>query len=827
MKRQLLGRAVVSAVAVLLALSGFGCSKKAGIHSLIPNERPKVDLTAAPVDSRDTSFYAYRVNWSGTDPDGKVDRFQYAIDPPTAANSETLWVSTTKNEQIVFFRATTPYRAKNDWRAADFHTFVIRAVDNLGLVSIPKSRSFYSYTIAPSVAIVNPPPSAIGTALVTPAVRITWNGFDPDGQFTQKPVKYKYKLLRAGDPEFDINLAKSDPDSLRRFYAKSNFAGWDSTSADTTFKQYTGLTPNAEYLFIVIGYDEAGAYSPDFSLNSNILDLVVGFAGTLGPQFTVFNEFLFYQYTSGGFTPNDPLSWIELEVPAQRKVTFNWFADPPAGAAIEWYRWKLDGDVTDETSRTNEDTDWYHWSQKSNLTTNCVIGPFAGGETHFLYVEAQDNTGIVSLATVHFKSIAPTFDGPDGKNLLIVDDTRLEPDINNNTGTAFRAYARDWPAAAELDTFLYARGNVPWRKFGNTTYAQSTLPGVFAGYDFDTLGTRLGYEIASRGTPLSLLSKYKHVIWMVDLYGGKNLQGPTDNGSPMSNLTYMSTPGRSNSLAAYQVAGGKVWLLGGAAGFASTFPFNARGNKNNDFLYGPGHTIFSNSAGELVPGRLIYSGAHWQSEMDAAVISTRVDTVTQSRYSWSQPGWNFRNALTAPNYSKLPAPLRFRSLALGDTLPPTRLSRDLGPFYNQSPSFVCEYLDRENIVEENVSSQPGVSSVDFVLDSLYRFKGGTLVTQQTGQIPVCMTYYHGVQAPEFVYSGFDIWSWTRSDCISLVDFVMQEIWHLPRVNIPRSINSNAALRAGTSVRPPSPLPATRTLPLRTVKARLPVGRTGE
>ena len=425
MNRTFVARAAVWAVAALVTFAALGCSKKGGIHAMIANERPTVELTAAPVDTRDTSFYSYHLNWSGNDADGRIEYYTYAIDPPTTQNSDTTWFRTTKNEKIQQFTATNPVRGIGGvWRSTTFHVFVIKAYDNTGLASVPKSRAFYSYTIAPTVSITDPVPSAISTSLVTPAVRISGTGTDPDGQFSQKPVYYKFKLLKRGDREFDIDLAKSNPDSVRRFYAKSNFATWDSVGADVSSKQYTGLTPNAEYLFMLIGYDEAGAYSPEFSLYSNITQMVVGFAGTLGPAITVFNEFFFLENTTGGFVPNDSQSWIKLEAPADQQLTFNWFATATPGSNIEWYRWRLDGDVFDETPRTNQNTDWYHWSQKSPGSFSCTVGPFGPLEHHFLYIEALDNNGLLSVVVVSFTAIRATFEN----KLLIVDDTRLEPD---------------------------------------------------------------------------------------------------------------------------------------------------------------------------------------------------------------------------------------------------------------------------------------------------------------------------------------------------------------------------------------------------------------
>ena len=808
MKRNLFARAAILCAASLVVAASFGCSKKGGVQFFVPNQRPTVDLTAAPVSVADTAWYSYKINWSGNDADGRVERFQYVIDPPTDPDSDTLWITTTKNEEQLFFRATKAYYDPNrGWRSNDYHTFVVRAIDNAGAVSAPKARAFYSYTIAPIVFITNPAPSKLLAQQVTPAVRINWQGRDDDGVFTQKPIKYKYRLFRDGDPEYDFGKAKQFPDSLRMFYAARNFAGWDSVSGDTTFVQYQGLTPSASYLFVVIGIDEAGAYSPDFSLDGNMLQFVPGFAGTLGPAFTVFNEFFFYSYQSGGVS-TDPLAWINIEVPANLRVTFNWFATPPQGAIIEWYRWRLDGNTTDETQRTNETTDWYHWSRKSNLTTSCTIGPFPGGEEHFLYIMAQDNNGLPSLAIVHFLTVAPTF----AKPLLVVDDTRLVPDKFTATGVPQR-YSGEWPAAAELDTFLFAKGGYPWRGpqgiLGNLPLSK---PGVFSGYSYDTLGTRQGFEIASAGVPFSVLGRYQHIIWMTDNKGAVSLQGPTSTIDPMATLKWMCDRGRSSTLSTYVFAGGNCWLLGGSAAYCTLIAFDAIGAKNNNNLYGLGKTIFSLSAGEIAPGRLMYDGAHWQSEMTTQVAVTTPVKSPAAIGGWTQPGWNYTGTYTAPDYSRLPNSLRRRLLTLGDSLPPTRTGQS-NTFYTTG-SISAEYLDQSNIIIEDVDPSPLVENQRAVLDTVMQFQGGSLSTAFTGATPVAMTYYHGVNAPPFIFSGFDIWSWSRQDVVALVDFVVNGIWGLNRASAP-----SAAVRPVASSSKPS-------VPSSTTPTQLPIGRSG-
>ena len=87
-----------SCLAAALALGAAGCSKVPIV--LIPNQRPNVEFTLAPVsaDPADRAFYAYRVFWSGDDPDGRVDHFEYAIDP---GPRDTTWIQTRRSEEVL------------------------------------------------------------------------------------------------------------------------------------------------------------------------------------------------------------------------------------------------------------------------------------------------------------------------------------------------------------------------------------------------------------------------------------------------------------------------------------------------------------------------------------------------------------------------------------------------------------------------------------------------------------------------------------------------------------------------------------------------------
>jgi hypothetical protein len=65
-----------------------------------------------------------------------------------------------------------------------------------------------------------------------------------------------------------------------------------------------------------------------------------------------------------------------------------------------------------------------------------------------------------------------------------------------------------------------------------------------------------------------------------------------------------------------------------------------------------------------------------------------------------------------------------------------------------------------------------------VLDTLYELI--TFSLPPTSARRVTMTYFHGLLSKPLVFSGFSIWDYTRSDCQTLVDFVLQDMWGLSK-----------------------------------------------
>ncbi|MEO5619071.1 MAG: hypothetical protein ABIS67_14980 [Candidatus Eisenbacteria bacterium] len=758
-------RRAILALAIGSTLAAGGCSRPVPVLAPKANQRPVLELTRAPFNESTRFEYSYRMNWLGYDPDGRVEYYLYAIDPPspTTANPfpETTWVSTDKSERLVTFSASLPDTIReNEDGSADFHTFVVKAIDNGGaggpLQSVPLVRSFFTYTIAPTVQIISPAPSDRGRAYVPPSVRIHWTGSDEDGILNnKKPNQYKYILLTQNS-EVPFQLAITNPDSVRRYYAPRHWAGWDSTGADTTFKQYNDLVPGQDYLFCVIAIDEAGAYSPIFNLNTNMLNMRVTYAAQGGPRLTVFNDIFFFQYIPAVYS-SLPQYQIRVEFPASELITINWSAETDLGVELRGTRWALDiEDLSDNTPRTNERTDLAHWSQWSALNTSATIGPFRGGEVHFFYIEAEDNNGLRSLATINMSIVQSSFEKP----LLVITDTRLKLDERSSSIPCINPPTQRWPWSAELDTFLFARGGFPWRCFPAGTI---TPPGIFAGYEFDTLGTRTGQSVVR--VPLAKIGRYRHLVWITDASAAIKSDPGTSLSESISALRYMSVPGRANSIAAYIKQGGEVWLLGGGAAYASLIPYN---RINNDTQHPAPGTTFSFVNNELIQGRFMYDVFHWQSEIKA--IYSPVSLV--GRFF----GRHDSSGVVPLQYRNLPPVLRPKSAALGDAFPPNR-SLSPGNFY--LANFDVEYLSQPNRILEDVD--PSLLGFDeqSTLDTLYRAAGVSLVQPQFNAYNVCMTRYVGPAYPHVIFTGFNIWNRARVDCKQLVDVVLRDFWGLP------------------------------------------------
>ena len=725
-----------------VALVAAGCGQMKLGGTLLPNQPPAVQLTQVPAPGDTAGTYAYEVSWAGTDPDGRVVAFYYAVDPPGRALADTAWVRTTDNRKLFVFSADSVGSGVST-RARRFHTIAVKCEDDHGAFSSVATASFTSTTIAPTILITLPLPNKLLARAVAPVIRVEWQGNDPDGLGSTQPVSYRWKLFGASS-EFTPIEALADPDSLRRFYAPS-FAGWDSLGGDVRSVDLRDLVVNQDYLFVVVAFDQAGAYSPVFTGDSNMLQFRVDPSASLGPQITFTNSAITYTFPSGGYF-TDPNTYVRADFAADVPVQLGWSARPSPGGFIRSYRWAVDlSRLDDDTPRSDEVTDLRHWSRPSP-DGGIVLPPFSPGagrfsETHRFYLEAEDDLHLKSLGVLEFTAVRAVFD----KDLLVVDDTWLTFDRAGTAGCV-RAPTGVWPTAAELDTFLYAAGGKPWRCYPAGT---PSPVGVFAGYAFDTVATHFARPAVFN---LQKLDRYRNVVWMTDVSSALvNTNDPYTTISPMPILRYWSTPGVANPLATWLQQGGRLWLMGGGAALASLAPFDAPHSPNN---------VFSAALGELGQGRLMYDEAHWRSEVKV------LRTVRAARSARAVGGWP-----GAPDYSALPDVLIEKTPDV-DPQSPLRTG-------NTYPgSYAAEYLSKPNVIVE--SPDPGHVAPASTLDTLYETQGG-----EAGSGWPVMTVYHGTESALFVFSGFPIWYFQRSQTIALTDFVLQRVWGMNRKPVPR------------------------------------------
>jgi len=143
-----------------------------------------------------------------------------------------------------------------------------------------------------------------------------------------------------------------------------------------------------------------------------------------------------------------------------------------------------------------------------------------------------------------------------------------------------------------------------------------------------------------------------------------------------------------------------------------------------------------------------------------------------------------------PDYSALPATLQPKNRAT-DPVPPLR--GDGSYFYVSE--YGAEYLNRPNLIREDVDPDSAIVNEVSMLDTLYLASGGAALPNG----PV-MTYYHGSDGAPLVFSGFNFWYWRRTQCIALVDFVLGQLWGLPRDGSAPRVSTSAATAARSARR---------------------------
>jgi len=753
------------ALSSLLVFALAGCGHSPASVAL-PNLLPEVQLTAAPRPGG-TSTFVVSLSWSAFDADGQIQRFIYAVDPPVVG--DTAWTATVEHQLSLTLPATVPPDPLSPQGvrivARDMHTFVIRAVDNQGGRSPVVARSFTATTVAPETVIDAPSPTKQLAVSTLPTVNIRWHGVDPDGVTRTTPVLYKYKLV----PSTDVQPAENNvanPGLVQDFFGKdreNGFADWDSTGSDEASFLAQNLTPGRTYLFAVVARDEAGAYEPRFILAANALYFRPTLQ-SLGPRITLFSQFYSRTQSTGGII-TDPSKIPTIEIPQNTALAFQWSATTQSGSGISGYRWAVDiegGDITNERSRS-DDSDVHHWSTWSLGETHATVGPFVGNPDttvqHFLYVEARDQVGFLSLFTLRLQVIAPQLDRP----LLVIDDMQA------TQGTSLSG---PYPFEAEQDTFHFAVGGVPDRLVGGTSQ-----PGAFAGFPYDTLDYRF---FGRAGVPLSLLGHYRVVAWYTDNTSSSGIADNPLGGNKFSSaLRYANVEGHLNTLAVYLRQGGRAFLFGDgvAPSVANGFWFVSN-NFGVPFIP---YVSTPQPARQYVlrPGCFLYDYLHLRSELNTAgTVSTQFTRNEQIKGAIPYlPEFAGPASDADRTHDPRIGPAAGRNVPLWEGLPRFTMANYRGAPADplQRSINLTWYISKPLRVIENGES---------VMDTLYLlqargYTGNGGNASASDAMPNAI-YYHGSEHGPVVWFGFPMYFFERDQARQAVATVLRVLGVEPR-----------------------------------------------
>jgi hypothetical protein len=196
----------------------------------------------------------------------------------------------------------------------------------------------------------------------------------------------------------------------------------------------------------------------------------------------------------------------------------------------------------------------------------------------------------------------------------------------------------------------------------------------------------------------------------------------------------------------------------------------------------------------------MYDIAKWQSEIK--VTSGVIDITRQLGRNANDPYW-----------AALPARFDLHSEADGDTFPPGRVPRIDQNFYYETINM--EYLSRPNNYLEDINPDPVAENLAPALDTLYQAAGVSLVQTQipnpTNFSNACMTIWPArslgyPNTHQVIFSGFDIWSFQKTQCKALVHFVLHDLWGLddnvpPHGPVPGRVSTPRAVAAPAKAAP--------------------------
>ncbi|MBN1825299.1 MAG: hypothetical protein JW958_03460 [Candidatus Eisenbacteria bacterium] len=273
------------------------------------NQPPETWLSGGP-EPFDAISYRADLHWTGSDSDGDVVYYEYAVDDTTewtrviGGSSEFLFSC---GEEPLFDTLTAASGADSVVeRSGAFHSFWVRAVDNEGARDpSPAWICFNATTVLPWSRITQGP---MQSGMSGTSVRIRWEGFDPDG--TTGPIGYEY-----------FYAVKS---TMREVYGYEDATGvtrevwnsldWNRVGADCTHVDLRNLTTGYgedggnRSMFFVRAVDEAGSVEQITEPYRNWIEWGVG---RMPPQIVIHSNWMgtamgSLQYTGIAFAGSRP-----------------------------------------------------------------------------------------------------------------------------------------------------------------------------------------------------------------------------------------------------------------------------------------------------------------------------------------------------------------------------------------------------------------------------------------------------------------------------------------------------------------------------------------
>jgi hypothetical protein len=352
------------------------CTKKPD-DVIIANQPPETYIVNVPPDSA-FIYHARLIFWYGTDADGIVARYDWAIDDTVydqniaGSGWHTLYMdSTLATQDTIAFEAPLPDTTYT-------HIFFVRAVDNRDLPDpTPSSRVFSTSNIPPNTRFVSVPTDSTqrfmlaGTTSTWRGINFEWTAIDSDKVF---PPQFQYC--------WDDTTIDFDP---------VTHEGWSSPVSEESF-YFTGEnspTTDGWHTVYVRAFDDAGAVDQSLSDTTlAILEADTTIDSTVTPwdttitiiemDTTVFNQWLTLYFVSPKIAENTSF----------RKILWiNFTTNPIAKDYVEKPFWHS---VLDDTLGLSVDSLDY----ATGLTDHILFGDYST----IIWSKGEASTGVKAFA---------------------------------------------------------------------------------------------------------------------------------------------------------------------------------------------------------------------------------------------------------------------------------------------------------------------------------------------------------------------------------------------------------------------------------------------